>query len=200
MISRIRGTLLSREAERVEVATPGGVVYEAEVPLSVAERLPLVGSEVELRTVHLVREDAVSLYGFLDPGERQLFLRLIGAKGVGAKLAIGLLSAHPAPRLARALREKDLPALLQVTGVGRKTAERILVELSDRMGDLVWADPSLGGGASEGSPAREAVQALLALGMTALEADLAVRAVLEEDPEASPAALLRAALARRSPR
>jgi holliday junction DNA helicase RuvA len=200
MISRIRGTLLSREGDRVEVATPGGVVYEAEVPLSVAERLPALGAEVELRTVHLVREDAEALYGFLDSGERQLFLRLIGAKGVGGKLAIGLLSAYPAPRLARALREKDLPALMQVTGVGRKTAERILVELSDRMGDLVWADPSLEGGTSEGSPARDAVQALLALGMTAQEAELAVRAVLEEDPGAAPATLLRAALARRSAR
>jgi holliday junction DNA helicase RuvA len=197
MISRIRGTLLSREGDRVEVATPGGVVYEVEVPLSVVERLPATGEEVELRTLYLVREDSNALYGFLEAGERELFARLIGAKGVGAKLALAMLSAYPAPRLARALKEKDVAALVQVSGVGRKTAERIFLELSDRMDDLEWAKAAPGAGDGAVAPAQEAVQALMALGMTFQEADGAVRAVLEDGVAASGPELIRKALARR---
>jgi holliday junction DNA helicase RuvA len=196
VISRLRGTLLSRDEERVEIATPGGVVYEVEIPLSVAERLPAVGEEVELRTLHLVREDAMTLYGFLEPEERRLFTRLLGAKGVGAKIALAMLSTYPAPRLARALRERDVAALVQVAGVGKKSAERIILELSDRVGDLQW------GGAAQGAPdapapAQAAVQALVGLGMAFPEADRAVRAALEDGAPASTPELIRLALKHR---
>jgi holliday junction DNA helicase RuvA len=197
VISRLRGTLLSREGEQVEVATPGGVVYQVEIPLSVAEGLPRVGEELELRTLHVVREDLTALYGFLEAGERQLFARLIGAKGVGAKLALAMLSTFSAPRLARALVEKDVAALVQVSGVGKKTAERIVLELSDRVKELDLA-PETGDAGAPPQPAHAAVQALMALGMGFAAADRAVRAVLEEDGATSDTGILvRKALARR---
>jgi holliday junction DNA helicase RuvA len=194
LISRIRGTLLSRSEEGVELLTPGGVVYELDVPLSVAMRLPPVGDEVELRTVVVMREDASTLYGFLDGGERALFLRLIQTQGVGARLALAMLSTYPANRLRRALVERDVTALVQVSGVGKKTAERLVLELADRVADL-----EVGDGASGGSPdgVQEAVKALMALGMAFEEADTAVRAVLEEGAPADPSELVRKALARR---
>ncbi len=192
MISRLRGTLLSREPDAVEVETAGGVVYEVEVPLTVLERLPPPGSPVELRTVQVVREDSVALYGFLDAGERELFRRLLAATGVGAKLALSMLSSFSAPRLARALAEKDLTALTQVSGVGRKTAERLVLELSERVQDLAAA------AGAPGAPtgAEEAVAALMALGYTFTDADRAVRTVLESEEGLSTEELIRKALAR----
>ncbi|HEX2093783.1 MAG TPA: Holliday junction branch migration protein RuvA, partial [Longimicrobiaceae bacterium] len=91
MISRIRGTLLTRELGRAEVMTPGGVAYELEIPTTVFERLPRAGEEVELRTLQVVREDAQLLFGFLEDGERTLFSRLISASGVGPRLALAVL-------------------------------------------------------------------------------------------------------------
>jgi len=192
VISRLRGTLLSREPDAVEVETAGGVVYEVEVPLTVLERLPPPGSPVELRTVQVVREDSVALYGFLDAGERELFRRLLAATGVGAKLALSMLSSFSAPRLARALAEKDLTALTQVSGVGRKTAERLVLELSERVQDLAAA------AGAPGAPtgAEEAVAALMALGYTFTDADRAVRTVLESEEGLSTEELIRKALAR----
>ena len=197
MISRLRGQLLSRDAEgMVEVETPGGVVYEAEVPLTVLQRMPAPGSPIELRTLQVVREDALDLYGFLEVGERELFRRLMIVKGVGPKLALKLLSAYAAPRLARALAEKDVGALQQVSGVGKKTAERLALELWDKVGDL-----AVGAGGAGGEPtppvAQGAVAALVALGYTFADADTAVRKVLEEGGAETAEELIRKALQRR---
>lgn len=176
----------------MEVETSGGVVYEVEVPLTVLQRLPPEGGAVELRTVQVVRQDFVALYGFLEPSERVLFQRLLGAAGVGPNLALAMLSTFPAPRLAQALVEKDLPALTQVSGVGKKKAERIVLELADKVADLAFAS----GGADETpSGPREAVSALIALGYSFSEADAAVRNVLEEGEALSTEALIRKALA-----
>jgi len=194
MISRLRGTLLERGEHSVEIATVGGVVYEVEVPLSVAARLPAPGTEVELRTLHVVREEQVALFGFLEAGERALFLRLIGVSGVGAKLALALLSAYPARRLVRALAERDVPALVQVSGVGKKTAERLVLELSDRMEGLEM-DVSGADGPVQGAQA--AVQALVALGMPFQDADRAVREVLDEVDPARTSEIVRRVLGRR---
>jgi holliday junction DNA helicase RuvA len=136
LISRIHGTLLARELDRVEVMTPGGVGYDIAIPRTVYERLPRQGEEVTLHTYQLVREDALLLYGFLDDFERLVFARLLGATGVGPKLALSLLSALPAGRLVRAIRERDLASLTAVAGVGRKTAERLAVELASRFDDI----------------------------------------------------------------
>jgi len=105
MISRLKGILVTRDPGAVEIETAGGVVYDVEVPLTVFQRLPARGSAVELRTVQVVSEKSVVLYGFIDDVERTLFQRLLTASGVGGKLALALMSAYRADRLARAQRE-----------------------------------------------------------------------------------------------
>jgi len=178
----------------VEVETSGGVVYEVEVPLTVAERLPPEGQALEIRTVQVTREDSVALYGFLEPQERELFQRLLTASGVGARLALAMLSTFTAPRLARALAEKDLAALTQVTGVGKKKAERLALELSEKVLDL-----AVGTGGVPGVPpgAEGAVQALVALGYSSTGARDAVRAALEADANLTTEELIREALSGR---
>ncbi len=193
MISRLRGTLLTRRGMGVEIATSGGVVYEVDVPLSVVERLPAVGEEIELRTVQVVREDLIALYGFLETGERELFETLLGASGVGARLALAMLSTFSATRLSRALAEKDVAALVQIPGVGKKTAERLALELADRVQDLELAPESAPPEAPGG--AHKAVQALVALGMSFQDADQAVRSALEDGAPLETGELIRTALA-----
>lgn len=197
MISRIRGTLISRSLDRVEIETAGGVVYEVEVPLSILERIPMAPKEgFELRTLQIVREDSVTLYGFQEANERELFRRLLGATGVGPKVALAMLSTYNAPRLARALLEKDVTALKQVSGVGAKTAQRIVLELSDKVQDLAMA---LDGTDSPiaAPTTQEAVAALVALGFSFTDADTAVRKALEAGDPESTDQLIRRALATR---
>ena len=195
MISRLRGTLLSSGEGAVEVETAGGVVYEVHVPLSVADRLPLPGTELELLTHQLVREDLAALYGFLEAGEREVFRLLLKASGVGARLAFQMLSTFRAARLARAIAEQDIPALVQAPGVGKKTAERLVLDLRDRLAGLDLGEDSPGAGPASGAQA--AVQALVGLGISFAEADRAVRAALEEDPGLDTGSLIRRALALR---
>ncbi|HEX8274928.1 MAG TPA: Holliday junction branch migration protein RuvA [Longimicrobiaceae bacterium] len=193
MISRIRGTLLAREIGRAEVMTPGGVAYEMEIPTTVYERLPRPGEEVELRTMLVIREDAQLLFGFLEDNERALFTRLIGATGVGPKLAISLLSALPGAALVRAIRDRNLAVLTGVSGVGKKTAERLSVELAGKLDDLAFASSGL---AQQAPGVEEALRALVVLGMNALEAENAVRAVIQDRGPLPAQELIRAALAR----
>lgn len=194
MISRLKGTLLSRTPERIEVETSGGVVYEVEVPLTVFQRLPAAGAAIEIRTLQVIREDSASLYGFIDTLERELFRRLLATSGVGAKLALAMLSTYTAERLARALVEKDVNALKRVSGVGTKTAERIVLELADKVVDLAVGGAVAGDGDGvRGSQA--AVAALVALGYTFDVADRAVRTVLSEGEVDSTDELIRKALA-----
>lgn len=193
MISRIRGTLLVREINRAEVMTPGGVAYEMEIPTTVYERLPRPGEEVELRTLLVIREDAQLLFGFLEDNERALFTRLIGATGVGPKLAISLLSALPGAALVRAIRDRNLAVLTGVSGVGKKTAERLSVELAGKLDDLAFASSGL---AQQAPGVEEALRALVVLGMNALEAENAVRAVIQDRGPLPAQDLIRAALAR----
>ncbi len=192
MISRIRGTLLTREPERVEVMTGGGVGYELDIPLSVFEKLPRAGDEVELLTYQVVREDDLMLFGFLDTSERELFGRLLGASGVGPRLALAMMSTLTPSALVRAIKDRELASLVQVPGVGKKTAERIALELGDKLDDLALkAGPSV-----KGAAAQEAVGALVALGYASSEASAAVRRSIEEDgPEDDAKALIRKALA-----
>lgn len=192
MISRIQGTLLVRDLDRIEVMTPGGVAYEMPIPRTVYERLPAVGKEVTLRTYQVVREDAVLLYGFLEDSERLVFARLLTASGVGPRLALALLSALPAGRLVRAIREKDIAALTAVTGVGRKTAERLALDLASRLDDV--AAPT--GQGSAGAAVEEAIRALTVLGFTAPDADRAVREATREEGPLPAQDLIRAALSR----
>ena len=199
MISRLKGTLISRELDHVEVETAGGVVYEVQIPLSILERLPRPPApEFEIRTLQVVREDSLTLYGFVEAFERELFSRLLGASGVGPKVALAMLSTYSARRLAQALAEKDVNALKQVSGVGKKTAERIVLELADKVEDLALggAGPdSAGAGTVPG--VQEAVGALVALGYSFVDADAAVRRALTEDEAAGTDELIRRALAKR---
>jgi len=192
MISRLQGILLARDGNRVEVETKGGVVYEVLVPLTVLERLPGTGETIELRTEQVVTDSSVALYGFLGANERTLFQRLLTASGVGAKLALAMMSTFPAERLARALIDKDTTALRQVKGVGKKTAEKMAVELSDRVADLAIVSIQPG---SEATTAQDAVQALVSLGYSFGDADEAVRTALQVGPAESTEALIRRALA-----
>ena len=193
MISRLRGTLVARAADRVEVITPGGVGYELFVPLSVFERLPREGEEVELRTVQVIREDAHLLFGFLDDAERMVFTRLLSASGVGPKLALALLSSLSASRLVRAVRERDIAILTSVSGVGKRTAERLALELSGKLDDVAILPAGVG---TRTAAAEEAVRALSVLGSSTADAERAVSAAMEDGVSRSAPDLIRAALAR----
>ncbi len=191
MISRLNGTLLTRGPDTVEVETGGGVVYEVEVPLTVLRRLPPVGNSVQLRTLQVVTDSSAALYGFIDAHERALFKRLLTASGVGAHLACAMMSALTAERLARALVEKDLAALTQVSGIGRKKAEKIALDLADKVADLAIVTPH---GPGEAPTVHGAVQALIALGYSFTAADRAVHQALEDGAGDSTEEVVRKAL------
>ena len=191
MISRLQGKLLSRDAACVEVETSGGVVYEVEVPITVLQGLPSPGGSVELRTLQVVTESSIALYGFSSAHERLLFQRLLTATGVGAKLALAMMSTYSVERLARALVEKDSTALQQVSGIGKKKAEKIALDLADKVADLAVVTPVVDGVTGG---AQDAVQALVNLGYSFSVADTAVRAVLEDGIPDSTEELVRRAL------
>ncbi|HRN53083.1 MAG TPA: Holliday junction branch migration protein RuvA [Gemmatimonadaceae bacterium] len=195
MIARLDGTLAAHGLDRIELRTGGGVTYEVMVPLSVVEALPKLGGELALHTAMVVREDAWTLYGFATADERKLFQRLMGTTGVGPALAMNLLSTLTGERLVRAVREGDLATLTQVPRVGKKLAERLVLELRDK---LDGADVPSGAGKVAGSagPSADAVRALVALGYQAADAERAVRAALDGAPKGETTAdLIRRALA-----
>jgi holliday junction DNA helicase RuvA len=175
MIAHLRGRLAAKSADRVVVETAGGVGYEVVVPLGVMERLPAAGAEVTLATELVVREDGWALYGFLDDAERRFFQRLTSVSGVGPKIGVALLSALGVERGARAVREKNIAILSSVSGIGKKTAERIALELSDKLDDFTES-----GAAATSAPPLEAgagaaLKALERLGYGIVEADRALR-------------------------
>ncbi len=190
MIAAVTGTLAAKTVDRVVVQTPGGVAYEVTVPLGVMERLPGIGESVTLGTELVVREDGWSLYGFLEESERHLFQRLLTVNGVGPKIAVAFLSTLGAERGAKAIQKKDLATLSSVSGVGRKLAERLALELSDKLGELVGVQP-----APLDAPARAALAALERLGYGGTEAERALRQALAGDGgDADAEALVRRAL------
>lgn len=191
MIASVRGTLTGKSGERVTVSTPGGVSYEVSVPLGVLERLPADGNTVDLRTVLVVREDGWALYGFDAEYDKAVFQRLLTATGIGPKLALAIVSTLGATRVVRSLKEGDIGALCTVPGVGRKTAERMVVELKDKLAAL--GVPGIA--ATAPSPvAEQAAQALTNLGFSSADADRAVRAALAGNGTSSVAELIRGAL------
>jgi Holliday junction DNA helicase RuvA len=194
MISQISGTLISRELDRVEIMTAGGLAYECLIPLSVYEALPAGGKAVTLFTHLSVREDAWQLFGFSHAYERAVFQKLLVAKGVGPSLALGILSALTPERVVRALREKDITTLMRVPRVGRKKAEQIILDLADKI-DSVGSGPATAGAPST-PVADDAMRALMALGYNQADADRAVRAVLEGGGTADVSSVVRGALAK----
>ena len=195
MIAQIAGRLLAKELDRVEVMTSGGVGYELSIPLGVYETLPRTGEDVTLHTHLVVREDGWLLFGFASVTERRVFQKLLTANGVGPALALGLLSHLSAERLVRALREKDIVTLQSVPRVGRKKAERLILDLADKLNDLPAETP--GGVRPEGAGADDAIRALVSLGYTTVDAEKAVRGALDAGGRGMPAPeLIRNALAR----
>lgn len=183
MIGRLRGTLAEKRPPQLLVDV-AGVGYEVEAPMSTFTALPATGEAVTLLTHLLVREDAQLLYGFATEGERALFRSLIRISGVGAKLALTILSGISAAEFERSVREEDTSTLTRLPGVGKKTAQRLVVEMHDRLGE--WsAGPETAlptaVASAEGEPAgdavREAVGALVALGYKPQEASRLVNAV-----------------------
>ena len=198
MISRVRGRLVGLDVDRVEVETVAGVVYEVHVPLTVFNRLPAQGEDLELLTAYIVRDDTPSLYGFLETRERVLFSRLLTVQKIGPRLALAMMSAYRAGRLARAIAEQDAKVLIQVSGLGKKTAERVILELSDKVRDIALTEEGDGPGTGT---AAEAVAALVSLGYSFSAADEAVREASRErgaESTESTEALVRRVLARRS--
>lgn len=195
MISRLDGTLAASGLDRIELRTAGGVTYEVLVPLAVLESLPRIGGELALHTAMVVREDATTLYGFSSADERRLFQRLMGTTGVGPSLAMNLLSTLTGERLVRAIREEDLATLTRVPRVGKKLAERLVLELRDKLEGA--ADGSGGGKAMpSGGPSADAVRALMALGYQTADAERAVRSALDGAPKGETTAdLIRRSLA-----
>jgi len=197
VIAFVRGRLATKSADRVVIETPGGVGYELTVPLGVMEQLPATGAEVTLATELVVREDGWALYGFLDESARRFFQRLTSVSGVGPKLAVAVMSALGVERGARAVREKNIALLSSVSGIGKKTAERLALELGDKVDEFV--DGAASGTAAApplASGAGAALKALERLGYSTAEADRAVREALSGngDLEGETETLVRRAL------
>jgi Holliday junction DNA helicase RuvA len=188
MIATITGVLAARDGETVVLQTDGGVGYAVTVPLGVFERLPHPGARVSLYTELVVREDGWSLYGFDRAGDRTVFQRLLGASGFGPKLALALLSALGPDRTVRSIRERDIAALSTVSGIGKKKAERLVLELRDRFDDV----PVVAERRASGSD--QAVRALVSLGYAPAAAEDAVRGALAGGADGDTAAVVRRAL------
>ncbi len=203
MIGRIRGILVEKTPGQALVEC-AGLGYEIDIPYTTFFHLPEPGQEVTLHTHFVVREDAQSLYGFASLLDRNLFRLLIRVNGVGPKLAAGILSGLDAQQFIRCVEARDANALVKLPGVGKKTAERLLIEMADRIKQLEGqfapgaADLLVSGGAGAQTPAREedpreeAEAALIALGYKPQEAARAISKVAEEG--ASSEALIRLAL------
>ncbi|WP_122665120.1 Holliday junction branch migration protein RuvA [Pseudomonas viridiflava] len=198
MIGRLRGFLAEKQPPHL-VLDVNGIGYEIEVPMTTLYRLPHVGEPVTLHTHLVVREDAHLLYGFYEKRERELFRELIRLNGVGPKLALALMSGLEVDELVRCVQAQDTSALTRIPGVGKKTAERLLVELKDRF--KAWetlpgtfALVSNGPNAPEpvATAENDAVSALISLGYKPQEASKAVSAIKEKD--LSSADLIRRAL------
>lgn len=175
MIAKINGTLDHKVPGEV-IVNVGGVGFHIFIPLSVFYRLPEVGEAVSLHVHTHLREDALQLFGFLEPEEKQVFLLLNGVVGIGPKLAINILSGIPAEDLTRALKEEDQPRLLSIPGVGKKLAERMVVELRDKFLTLRSEEAGQGDGSQL---VRDAVSALVNLGYHRGEAEKSVRDIAQ---------------------
>lgn len=191
MIGRLRGILTDKQAPDILVDVHG-VCYELQVPMSTVYQLPGLGENVVLHTHLVVREDAHLLFGFYSLQERQMFRSLIKVSGVGPKMALAILSGMAVDEFVRTVRVNDIAGLTRMPGVGRKTAERLIVEMKDRLaewgGDIALSEdgtPSASGGASEQQLSQEAETALIALGYKPAEATRMIAQVLKANPELS---------------
>jgi len=199
MIASLRGILSEKEGGHC-VIEASGVGYLVSVSTQTARTLPEVGEPVFLLTHQVVREDALQLFGFADLEERRLFELLITVSGVGPKVALAVLSGLPPATLSRAIRDENVAQLVGISGVGRKTAERLIVELRDKLELAVTAQPHASPSAAGVLPKSEryddAVAALVRLGYSQSQAQEAIRKVAATETDPSLEALVRQALGR----
>ena len=186
MIGRIRGVILEKQPPEL-LLDANGVGYEIQAPLSTFEKLPATGQEVVLHIHFVVREDAQLLYGFWHRDDRSLFRALIRVNGIGPKVALAILSGMNRDEFARAVQSRDAGTLTRLPGVGKKTAERLIVEMHDRLSE--WRTggaeagpvPVDGAGSQRSRMVQDAESALIALGYKPQEAARAVNAAIDAD-------------------
>lgn len=183
MIGSLRGRLTFKQAPQIVIEC-NGVGYEVEMPMSTFLDLPEVGSDIFLYTHHLVREDAQILYGFTAEDERALFRMLLKVNRVGAKMALGVLSAMTANDFRRCVEYEDTTTLAKIPGVGKKTAERLIIEMRDRIDKFAPAAAGSGPVAPEASARGEAFDALVALGYKPNEVSRLISKLDTEDKSA----------------
>ena len=182
MIAALRGVLVEKHPNQV-IVEAGGVGYDVTIPISTFSALPAAGAEVRLRIYTHVREDALSLYGFLSSEEKTLFEKLIGVSGIGPRLAVTVLSGLPVEELIGSIRQGLVEQLVRIPGVGKKTAERIVLELRDKL-------EMLGAGAAVAAPQaaalsaldQDVLSALVNLGCARPVAEAAVRKAKAQSP------------------
>lgn len=190
MIARLHGQLIEKQPP-VLVVDVNGVGYELEAPMSTFYKVTL-GAPVTLFTHQLVRDDAHLLFGFASREERDMFRTLIKVNGVGPKMALAILSGMEADAFAACIRHDDVTTLTRIPGVGKKTAERLVIEMRDKVGSGQSGMPALQGFEVPSTPERDAVTALIALGYKPVEAERAVGKIKTDDATAEN--LIRAAL------
>lgn len=201
MIAHLSGTLLSKQATSV-IVDVSGVGYEVTIPLSTFYDLEDLGSTVQLRIYTHVREDALQLYGFKTARERELFLKIISVTGIGPKLGITLLSGMSADEMIASIRTNNLARLTLIPGVGRKTAERLIMELREKVADLssaqleeeLGAKPEAAAESTEDTVRADALSALLNLGYQRSGAEKAIDAALSEGGDITVESILRRSL------
>lgn len=185
MIGRLRGILIEKKPPEILVDI-GGLTYEVQVPMSTAYLLPEVGKELQLHTHFVVREDAQLLYGFFEEKDKTLFRALIRVNGVGPKMALTILSGMDADEFVRTVQNDDVSAMVNMPGIGKKTAERLIVEMRDRLKEWSSAPSNndAAGQANTGSSiSKDAETALLALGYKPQQASKAISQVLKQHPD-----------------
>jgi len=175
MIALLRGVLIEKHPNQA-IVEAGGVGYDVTIPVSTYTHLPDAGGEVKLRIHTHVREDALALFGFLTQDEKAIFEKLIGVSGIGPTLAVKILSGLAAPDLINAIRRGEVDRLVRIPGIGKKTAERMVLELRDKLPAVSGEEPSEPSGAAELSPIdQDVLSALLNLGCARPQAEAAVR-------------------------
>jgi holliday junction DNA helicase RuvA len=192
MIAHLRGRLLAKHPNQV-VVEAGGVGYEVAISVPTFSNLPAAGSEVSLHIYTHVREDLIALYGFLRPAEKQLFEKLISVSGIGPKLAITVLSGMPTDELTGAIRGNDVARLTRIPGIGRKTAERLVLELRDKL--PFAAAGEIPAPAAATAVEEDVLSALVNLGYPRAAAEKAVSAAARNGMEQSFEAMFKRTLA-----
>jgi holliday junction DNA helicase RuvA len=182
MIAHLRGRLLTK-APHQAIVDCNGVGYEVSISVTTFTDLPAENAEVALHIYTNVREDQIALFGFSDRQEKKLFERLISVSGIGPKLAITVLSGISAERLVGAIRGNDLGMLTRIPGIGKKTAERVVLELKDKLEDMVAAYAADSKHVAIGSAGEDALSALVNLGYARPAAQKAVETTIEKHPE-----------------